>query len=436
MKASVGLLWVAILGSHPAGAQEVETGGIPFLENRPAWLDAGATTEIEREGESGRIRVTFGGVLESASTLSGPWIPVAGAASPYTTDPRAALGFFRSITSESAGVFSSRSVVDFRVTGALQTHFDLAFAGSPDGIFPPRRLKPYFGGSVSIGNTTVNADLRIRGNSSLQECPFPKLKFKVSRANREGTPFAEAREIKIGTHCAEGGRGNIGRLRDERATYREALAYETMELLGFLTPRVRRARITFHDTSPVDAPNPGGWTVTRNALLLEDPEVVAERLGGHALDDEELTALTDARFGAQLITDLQMLHVLLGNWDFTLSEDGRGLWNTDVIRFADGTYLPMPGDFDLCSFVTELVRSTTPRDYHPELPERVRQVRYELGEIRRQVASPVFDAARGRYLAKREALTQGIAAAVVDEEGRANALMHVASFYDGLAATE
>lgn len=287
-----------------------------------------------------------------------------------------------------------------------------------------------------MGSTTVSADLRVRGNSSLQECPFPKLKFKVSRANREGTPFAEAREIKIGTHCAEGGRGNIGRLRDERATYREALAYEAMELLGFLTPRIRRARISFHDTSPADAPNPGGWMVTRNAMLLEDPEVVAERLGGHALDDEELSALTDARFGAQLITDLRVLHVLLGNWDFSLSEDGRGLWNTDVIRFADGTYRPMPGDFDLSSFVTELVRSTTPRDYHPELPERDRQVRYELGEIRRQVAAPVFAAARNRYLAKREALTQWITAAVVDEEGRTNALMHVASFYDGLAATE
>ena len=253
MNTLAGVLWVFLGGSQGAGAEEGTAGGIPFLDHRLAWLDAGAATVILWDGDSGRIHVTFEGQLESAPTLAGPWLPVPGAANPYRTVPSAALGFYRSVASESAGVFSSRSVVELQVRGALQTHFDLAFAGSPDGIFPPRRLKPYFEGSVAIGNMTVNAELRVRGNSSLQECPFPKLKFKVSRANREGTPFAQAREIKIGTHCAEGGRGNIGRLRDERATYREALAYEVMELLGFLAPQVRRARISFYDTSPADA---------------------------------------------------------------------------------------------------------------------------------------------------------------------------------------
>lgn len=410
--------------------------GAPVWESRMEWLAGGDSTQIQREGDTGRIRLTFSGILESAPTVSGPWTPVGGARSPHVAEPTERRLFYRAGNPGREGVFSSRSVVDWRVSGPLQTHFDLAFAGSPDGIFPPRREKPYFDGSVAVGGTTVGVSLRVRGNSSLQECPFPKLKVKVSRAEAEGTPFEEAREVKIGTHCADGGRGTIGRLRDERAAYRETLAYEVMEALGFLSPRVRRARIEFRDTSPVDAPNPGGWNLVRNAMLLEDPEVVAERLGGHALNDAELSELHGAQFGLQLITDLRLLHVLLGNWDYQLSEDGRGLWNTDVIRMPDGTHVPMAGDFDLCSWVTERVRSSAPRNYHPELPELDRQARYELEEIRRQVPPAVFAIARDRFLVRLNDMKLRIRDADVDEEGRVNSLRHVDAFAGAMSATE
>lgn len=92
----------------------------------------------------------------------------------------------------------------------MQAHFDLALAGIPDGIFPPRREKPYFVGKVWYSGHEVPVQLRVRGNSSLQECPFPKLKFKVARVDRVGTRFADAREVKLGTHCADGGRGTVG----------------------------------------------------------------------------------------------------------------------------------------------------------------------------------------------------------------------------------
>lgn len=398
------------------------------------WLEAASLVQIGQPAPGGPIQVQFTGVLESAPTVGGPWTALPSATSPFEPDLKVDHQFFRTTAGDNAGVFSTAAIAHWTVTGPLQRHFDLAFAGTPDGIFPPKREKPYFDGSITLGALTVPASLRVRGNSSLQECPFPKLKLKVSRADREGTPFADAREIKIGTHCADGGRGGIGRLRDERATDREALAYEAMELLGFLSPRVRRARIEFRDTgSPAD-PNPGGWIVTRNAVLLEDPEVVAERLGGSALSDDEIAALENARFGVQLITDLRFLHVFLGNWDFRLSEDGRGLWNTDVIRLADGTFVPLAGDFDLSSWVTEFVRAVPPRDYLPDLPDRDRQVRYELEGLRREVPAAVFEAARVRFEGRRAALDSLVAAAVVDDAGRTNAGAHVVTFFNGLTA--
>lgn len=384
--------------------------------------------------------VTFTGGLERADAPGGPWTSVPSAVSPHSVAVGSVDGsqaFYRAIGLDfGAPVFDAREVVRWGISGPLQTYFGKAYAGSPDGIFPPRREKPYFDGSVVFGGKTVPVSLRVRGNSSLQECPFPKLKFKVSKEARAGTPFAAAREIKIGTHCADGGVGGIGRLRDERATYREAVAYEAMELAGFVSPRVRRARIEFRDTSPTNEFGSTQWVVTRNALLVEDVEVLGERLGGHALDDTELAVLKAANFGGQLIAELRLLHAMLGNWDFQLSADGVGLWNTDVVQLADGKYIPVAGDFDLASWVTANSKNRAPRDYHPELPELDREIAYDVEEIQRDVAPEILAAARTRFENALPGISAWVGMAEVDEEGRANMVRHLAVFAEALARTK
>ena len=217
---------------------------------------------------------------------------------------------------------------------------------------------------MSLPGLALPVTIRVRGNSSLQECPFPKLKFKVSREVRPGTPFAQARELDLGTHCAEGGWGSIGRLREQKAVYREVLAYEVLRLLEFTSPKVRRALIEYHDTTPAtNASASGGWRITRNASLLEDIEVVAERLGGRALEDTEAAALPGTAFGPQAITDLQFFNALIGNWDYAIATDSIGVWNIEVIELPTGPtnqFLPVAGDFDLASWVTGVVRRHRP----------------------------------------------------------------------------
>lgn len=391
------------------------------------------TLRLER-GEAGFL-VYFSGVLESAQSPLGPWLEVPGASSPHTVTAEGVHLYYRERHEYAGGpLFAASTTAPFTVTGPLQLHFEMALAGVPDGFFPPRRDKPYFDGSVLIGGKLVPLTLKVRGNSSLQECPFPKLKFKIGKEARLGTPFEEAREIKIGTHCAESGRGNIGRLRDERATYREALAYELMDTLGFTSPKVRRARIAFHDTSPPKEFSDTGWQVTRNALLLEDIEVVAVRLGGTALTDEEIQALTDANLNPSLVAGLKLFHALLGNWDYSLSSEGRGLWSTEVVKLADGSYLPVAGDFDLSSFVTERVQLNAPWDFFPELPDLEREARYRVNQVRTQVSDAVWASALERFAGRRTALEARINAADLDEPGRESAQRHVAAFYEAIAA--
>ena len=422
-----GLVIAAGLGGVAAWAQL----GDGRLRTNPKEAITTPTIGIGLSGTQAAI--TFMGTLQAANNVAGPWTNLPNAVSPLAEEASRQYRFYRTL--EPVGIFSTNSVVTFTVTGPLQKHFELAFAGSPDGIFPPKRVKPYFEGTVTVGNHEIPVNLRVRGNSSLQECPFPKLKFKVAKETRVGTPFADAREVKIGTHCGEGGRGNIGRLRDESAAYREALAYETMDLLGFVTPRLRRARIVYQDnTSPTNSSSAVGWSLTRSAFILDDVEVVAERMGGRALSDEEIAALGDPKFDGQLVVDLQFLHALLGNWDYGLGAGDQGLQNTDVITLSSGELIPVAGDFDLASWVTEVVRLSAPREYLPELPDIDRQARYEMEQIRSRVSESQFGAASNRFVTQRTAMESRINAAVVDEPGRTNALRHVTAFFDALTA--
>ncbi len=389
---------------------------------------AAPTIEIAREGA--QVKVAYTGTLEAADALSGPWMTITNAANPFLEETTSVRRFYR--TRENGSIFSSASVLNWTLTGPFQTNFNLAYAGTPDGIFPPKRVKEYFDGQVQMGALQLPVSMRVRGNSSLQECPFPKLKLKVSKENRKGTPFAEAREIKIGTHCAEGGHGNIGRLRDERAAWREALAYEVMDALGFVTPRVRRTVIEYHDTGAPDDFGNSGWTVTRHAFIVEDVELVADKLGGRSLSDQEIGAITNSPFDPQLVLDLKLLHALLGNWDFGLEQGNRGIWNTEVIELTDKHLLPVAGDFDLASFVTESVKPSTPRGYHPELGDVERQVLYTLEEIKAQADEERFTASVARFAERVEEIEAKINTAEIDDDGRLNAHRHVAAFFAAL----
>jgi hypothetical protein len=118
-----------------------------------------------------------------------------------------------------------------------------------------------------------------------------------------------------------------------------------------------------------------------------------------ALTETEITELASGTFDGQLVADLQLFHALIGNWDYSLGWDSRGVWNTEVLELTDGTKLrlvPVAGDFDLASWVTGIARRSAPQDYHPELGEIEREIRYELEQIQQRVAPTMFLAARQR----------------------------------------
>lgn len=74
---------------------------------------------------------------------------------------------------------------------------------------------------------TLPVSVRIRGNSSRDECTIPKLKVKFTTDAYKQTVFKGAKSFKIGSHCADGeGVTQLGRLIGEASPWREASAYQ------------------------------------------------------------------------------------------------------------------------------------------------------------------------------------------------------------------
>jgi len=177
-----------------------------------------------------------------------------------------------------------------------------------------------------------------------------------------------------------------------------------------------------------------GWEITRQAVLLEDLELVAARLGGRVLLESELPWLVAPNFDAQLVADLQLFNALLGIGTTVSAGIARRLEHgcSRTARRTRRRLVPVSGDFDLSSWVTGVVRRSSPWDYHPELGDLERETRYQLEKIQRWVEPPLFASARQRFVMKREALEGHVARARLDEEGRVNALHHLSVFFTAL----
>ncbi len=400
------------------------------------------------------------------------------AVGPVRTALGTVLGFFAACTpggestaaSESAqqgrgDVFDEETAMALTVEAPLAPAFDAAHAGVPDGPLPgmPRRTMDPFPGKVSYldangARVVLDAELKVRGNSSLQECSFPKLTVKLLKGPaRDASLFHQATKFKLGTHCGDepepGGR--VGRFRNEKAAHREALAYAYYRLLAgqaAASPslRTRPARVVYLDTA-------SGQRTERDAFLLEHPDVAAERLGlpdscrtlggtqicDPVLEDAELEKVKTSAFDGDVLARILMLHALTGNFDFHVDDAmdrRRSLWNTDVLVLApspDGTrpLAPVPQDFDLSSMVTGIVRQNgVPATFLADEAPLVRLLGHYLktylaGRTPAQAAS-----AKALLFAKKDALYAAATSAPLDADGRTNAIAHLDAFYRVLDA--
>jgi hypothetical protein len=340
--------------------------------------------------------------------------------------------------------YENREPFEFSLTGNLQDAFDAAFAGTPDGIFPPVRKKDPFAGTASFSflDDTVHSEdvtLALRGNSSLQECYFPKLKLTYAeRVKDPNNVFFGIKKLKLGTHCGEEDEvnGTIGRLRNERATWREEVVYQLARALGIVIMQTRPAIVTYTDTS-VDSPIPAA--LERKAFLLEHIDELARRLNATALQDPvDCGEDVDARPNATDVLRVKFFHAMIGNWDWTLGPTETGgcgsLMNTEVLVHQDGSLTLVPTDFDLSAFVVGEVRNPDTNQEEPVEAENAKaSARFYLDTRLEGETKPAFDAMAAEYLAKKAALLAIVESSQLDADGKKVGKLLLEGFFAVLA---
>ncbi len=201
---------------------------------------------------------------------------------------------------------------------------------------------------------SLPAQIRVRGIWRLQNCQFPPLRLRIAKQVADPTVFDRQRRPKLVTHC---------RNNDE---YEQYLLHEyaIYRMHGIVTPvalQSRLARITYVDSAS------GKPSTTRAAILLEDEDNLAERLGGRVF---EIKGVPQGQLETYETVVLGLFQYMIGNTDWSVP----GLHNIQLIQTDTATlprHLAMAYDWDFTGLIR--ARYAVP---HPML--RIRSVRDRL----------------------------------------------------------
>jgi hypothetical protein len=200
----------------------------------------------------------------------------------------------------------------------------------------------------------VPADVRVRGVWRLQNCHFPPLRLRITKEAAKGTVFERERRPKLVTHC---------RNSDEYEQYvlHEYAIYRMQALVTPVALLARQARVTYVDSAS------GKPSATRAAILLEDEDNLAERLGGRVFETKGVPQHHLEPFDTFV---LGLFLYMIGNTDWSVP----GLHNIQIIQTdtaVNPRHFALAFDWDFTGLVR--TRYSTP---DPRL--RIRSVRDRL----------------------------------------------------------
>lgn len=182
-------------------------------------------------------------------------------------------------------------------------------------------------------NIALQAEIRSRGNYRRRVCDFPPLKIKFPKEKLVGANIKPHNKLKLVTHCLDD--KNAG----QENLLKEYLAYKMYNELTDQSYRVQLIRINYEDTKGKVS------RIKRYAILIEDTDEMAERLGG-----EECDCLNPNK--EQLDARLEGIHsvfqYMIGNEDWSITMNR----NLKMIKPLDGSkWKAVPYDFDFSGMV-------------------------------------------------------------------------------------
>jgi hypothetical protein len=173
--------------------------------------------------------------------------------------------------------------------------------------------------------------LRTRGIWRLKNCEFPPLRMNFRHEETKGTLLSGLDKPKLVNFC-------------ENADAHENYILQEMQLYriyNLLTPASHRARLL--KVSYIDSAS-GKTHAQRLAILVEEPETMAARLGSPLVEIKGATTTDLDSYGDALVGVFQYM---IGNTDWSTY----GLHNMELVRQEDGDYIPIPYDFDFAGAI-------------------------------------------------------------------------------------
>ena len=186
----------------------------------------------------------------------------------------------------------------------------------------------------------LDVKLQVRGNYRLQAsvCRYSQLWINIKTGQAEGTLFEHQDNLKLVAQCKDG---------DQYAEYiaKEEQAYRLFNSVSELSLVSRMLNATY-----IDSENPKEQR-THLAFFVEHQKRLAKRFD---LENVELNsvAVTDLKPDQSSLTSLFMF--LVGNTDyslFTATEGEECCHNAKLLVDQNGSYFPIPYDFDASGFV-------------------------------------------------------------------------------------
>ena len=181
----------------------------------------------------------------------------------------------------------------------------------------------------------VNRTIKVspRGRSRRKVCDFPPLKIKFNKKELTASGLRTShKSLKLVTHCND----DKGALQNVMEEY---LAYKIYNELTNNSLKVQLVKINYEDTNSEQ-------NFKRYAILIEDIDELAERLGGKEIEGFNKKM---EEFDVSLMNTFAMFQYMIGNEDWRIEY----MRNVKFIqKKAQEKLIPVPYDFDASGLVS------------------------------------------------------------------------------------
>jgi hypothetical protein len=199
---------------------------------------------------------------------------------------------------------------------------------------------------------TVPMKVKTHGIWRLKHCAIPPFRLNIGNKESKSTLLYDLQKPKMVSVCKN-------QDEYEQLVLKEMQLYRIYQLLTPMSHRVRALRVTYTDSAS------GKVEATRYAFVFEDPDELADRLGGQMTKTKGAVA---DDIDADPLALAYVFEYFIGNLDFSFN----GLHNGELVLKKDGSLaIPVAYDFDFSGAVNAPYATVDPQFRSKRVIDRV-----------------------------------------------------------------